>query len=370
MTTEPPMTPRDIYDRLNRDVIGQDQALQDMAVAIYKHLIEHSTGNVLMIGNSGTGKTTIMRAVEQFFSQAEGHERFSTIIRINANLVADLASRGQQSNIVMDRLARQAANILGEDADLETMRDYIAHGIVCVDEVDKIRAVVGGEPNIKGIVAQDSLLTLMENEHVQVDIPYFEAGSWHSRIEPVNTEHILFVAGGAFEELYDQVYQRVTEKSGADKFYKLVRRADGSYDRSFVFDLGQHLAQEDIFAYGMTPQFLSRFDSVIMLGDLEAPHLVVIFRDTADAIWPRAVEYFRHAGITLTITEEAAFLIADMAASRNRLGARALREVFGSIVKQLEFDPLATQLVQARNGQQVLEITREVVETARQGQGS
>jgi hypothetical protein len=59
-----------------------------------------------------------------------------------------------------------------------------------------------------------------------------------------------------------------------------------------------------------------------------------------------------------------------MAASRNRLGARALREVFGSIVKQLEFDPLATQLVQARNGQQVLEITREVVETARQGPGS
>lgn len=369
MSTEASLTPREIYNTLNQDVIGQDQALQDMAVAIYKHLIEHSTGNVLLIGNSGTGKTTIMRAVERFFSQARGHEKFSTIIRINANLVADLASRGQQSNIVMDRLARQAANILGENANLETMREYVAHGIVCVDEVDKIRAVVGGEPNVKGIVAQDSLLTLMENEHVQVEMPYFENGSWHSRIEPVNTEHVLFVAGGAFEELYDQVFLRVTEKSGADKFYKLVRRADGSYDRSFVFDLGQHVTQEDIFAYGMTPQFLSRFDSVIMLGDLQAPHLVQIFRDTADAIWPRAVEYFRHGGITLTITEDAAFLIADMAASRNRLGARALREVFGSIIKQLEFDPVATELVRDQGGQQVLEITREMVETGRQGLG-
>ncbi|MEA2079749.1 MAG: AAA family ATPase, partial [Pseudomonadota bacterium] len=203
---------------MSEDVVGQEKALQDMSVAIYKHLIEHSVGNVLMIGNSGTGKTTIMHAAEQFFSQAQGFEKFSTIIRINANLVADLASRGKQTNVVMDRLARQAARILGEKAELETMRNYVAHGIVCVDEVDKIRAVVGDEPNVKGIVAQDSLLTLMENENVQVEIPYVEAGDWHTLTTPINTEHILFVAGGAFEELYDQVYNRASEKSGADSF--------------------------------------------------------------------------------------------------------------------------------------------------------
>jgi ATP-dependent Clp protease ATP-binding subunit ClpX len=101
------MTPKKIFAALCDDVIGQDAALKSMAVAIYKHLIEHSVGNVLMIGNSGTGKTTIMRAAERFFSQAEGFEKFSTIIRINANLVADLASRGKQSNIVMDRPARR-----------------------------------------------------------------------------------------------------------------------------------------------------------------------------------------------------------------------------------------------------------------------
>ena len=96
------MTPTRIYESLRRDVIGQDKALREMAVAIYKHLIEHSAGNVLMIGNSGTGKTTIMRAVERFFAEAEGYEKFSTIIRINANLVADLADRGQQGAGVED----------------------------------------------------------------------------------------------------------------------------------------------------------------------------------------------------------------------------------------------------------------------------
>jgi ATP-dependent Clp protease ATP-binding subunit ClpX len=360
------MTPGDIFAILGKDVVGQEKALQDMSVAIYKHLIEHSVGNVLMIGNSGTGKTTIMQAAERFFSQAQGVEKFSTIIRINANLVADLASRGKQTNVVMDRLARQAAKILGEKAGLETVRDYVAHGIVCVDEVDKIRSVVGGEPNVKGIVAQDSLLTLMENENVQVEIPYFDAGSWHTLTTPINTEHILFVAGGAFEELYDQVYNSASERSGADSFWKLVPRADGTMERRFVFDFGSHLTQEDIFDYGMTPQFLSRFDSTIMLRDFSVPDLVKIFKDIPGAIWPIAAGYFKHAGITLTITEEATFLIAEKAAKENRLGARALREVFGNIVKRLEFDPMATGLVREQGGQQVLEITREMVEAPTQ----
>jgi ATP-dependent Clp protease ATP-binding subunit ClpX len=364
MTPNSPITPKQILADLSQDVIGQDQALQDMSVAIFKHLIEHSSRNVLMIGNSGTGKTTIMRSVEQFFSQTEGFEKYSTIIRINANLVADLASRGKQTNIVMDRLARQAANLLGEQADLDSMKDYVSHGIVCVDEVDKIRSVVGGEPNVKGIVAQDSLLTLMENENVQVELPYFENGSWQSVTTTINTEHVFFVAGGAFEELYDQVYQRVTKKSGSDKFWRLEPRADGSLDRRFIFDLARYMTQEDIFQYGMSPQFLSRFDSVVMLADLSAPDLARIFNDTEGAIWPAAVDYFKHAGITLTISEEATCLIADLAAKKNRLGARALREVFGTIVKRLEFDPHATGLVREQQGQQLLEITREVVEAA------
>ena len=364
MAPNSPITPRQILDDLSQDVIGQDQALQDMSVAIFKHLIEHSSRNVLMIGNSGTGKTTIMRSVERFFSQTKSFEKYSTIIRINANLVADLASRGKQTNIVMDRLARQAANILGEKADLETMQAYVSHGIVCVDEVDKIRAVIGGEANVKGIVAQDSLLTLMENENVQVELPYFEAGKWQSLTTTINTEHVFFVAGGAFEELYDQVYQRVTKKSGSDKFWRLEPRADGSLDRRFIFDLARYMTQEDIFHYGMTPQFLSRFDSVVMLADLSAPDLARIFSDTEGAIWPAAVDYFKHSGITLSITEEAMYLIADLAAKKNRLGARALREVFGTIVKRLEFDPHATGLVREQQGQQQLEITREVVDAA------
>ncbi len=355
------LEPKEIFNILNVDVIGQDAALREMSVAMYKHLIGHAVGNVLMIGNSGTGKTTIMRSVERFFESTKGFERFSTIIRINANLVADLAARGAQTNVVMDRLARQAATALGPRADRETMKDYVAHGIVCVDEVDKIRAMVGGQPNVKGIVAQDSLLTLMENENVQVTLPFIEGGAWQEEAVPINTRHILFVAGGAFEELYTQVFDRVTQGSGLTNLWRLVPRADGTLDRRIVFRLGDHVSYEDLFKYGMTPQFLARFDSIIMLADLTAPSLMRIFRDIPEAIWPIARDFFRHEGIELDITEDAARYLADKAAENHRLGARALREAFGKVIKRFEFDPRASGHVKSLQGKEVLVLTREIL---------
>ena len=99
-----------------------------------------------------------------------------------------------------------------------------------------------------------------------------------------------------------------------------------------------------------------------MLRDFSVTDLMKIFRDIPGAIWPTAVDYFKHYGINLKITEEATVLIAEKAAKENRLGARALREVFGNIVKRLEFDPMATGLVREEGSEQVLEITRELVE--------
>ncbi len=357
------LSPTSIYQALQAEVIGQDKALHEMAVAIYKHLISHSVGNVLLIGNSGTGKTTIMRAVENFFATA-GYEKYSTIIRVNANLVADLAMKGAQTSVVMDRLAREAARVLGTRADLETITEYVSHGIVCVDEVDKIAATVGSEPNVKGIVAQDSLLTLMENENVQVTMPYYKDGTWHEAVMPINTRHILFVAGGAFEELYNQILHRVTEKHGVASMYRLVSKLDGTVERQMVFVLANHLLHDDLFRYGMRPQFVARFQSIIMLSDLGATNLLRIFREVPHSIWAAAVDYFKHSGIDLRITNEAAMLIADKAAQNNRMGARALSEAFGRVIRRFEFDPAATGQLREAEGKQVLDLSVEVVKEA------
>src|SRR5207248_4680262 len=91
---------------------------------------------------------------------------------------------------------------LGAGTPIERLLESVEHGIVFIDEVDKIRAQVSGVPNVRGIVAQEALLTLMENENVQFDAEGATYG--------VNSAGILFVAGGAFEELYDNVLRRAT----------------------------------------------------------------------------------------------------------------------------------------------------------------
>jgi len=213
-------------------------------------------------------------------------------------------------------------------------------------------------------VAQDSLLTLLENEDTMVDMPYFDNGQWKSTSISINTQHILFVAGGAFEDLYNMVYDRVTEGSGLTNLWRLVPKADGTLDRRIVFRMGDHMRYEDLFKYGMTPQFIARFDAVIMLNDLAAPDLVRIFTEIPGAQFPIAQEFFTHEGIEFRMTSDALSYLADKASQQNRLGARALREVFGRLVKRYEFDPRATGDVKNENGKEVLEITTDLVKVA------
>src|SRR5213082_1785720 len=81
-----PLRPREVFEALSATVVGQDEAIRELSVAIVKHLVGHPAPNILMIGNSGSGKTTLMRAVEQFLSNRPGVNEYANVIRINANV--------------------------------------------------------------------------------------------------------------------------------------------------------------------------------------------------------------------------------------------------------------------------------------------
>jgi ATP-dependent Clp protease ATP-binding subunit ClpX len=243
----------------------------------------------------------------------------------------------------------------GEDMPTEEIINCVSHGIVFVDEIDKIRSHVGGQPNVNGIIAQESLLTLMESETQGVGIPVKDAsGNWSSMTTPIDTRGILFIAAGAFEELYDQVFDRCTQ-GGKNPPWRLVSKADGSIERQIVFQLGDNLIHSDLFKYGMTPQFCARFDSIVTLRNLGAKDLVTIFRDIPDALLPVSQEYFEQYGVRLNVTEEALFFIADRAVDNQRLGARALKEVFSKIVGGFEYDPWAAgKVTKGADGDELL----------------
>ncbi len=328
----PAPRPQEIFDELRRTVLGQEEALREIAVSLVKHLVGHPAGNILLVGNSGSGKTTLMKAIEALLGSHEDLASWSNVIRINASVLAE--DRQGYGRAVLSRLYGNALKKLGPDRMQDALR-MVERGIVFIDEIDKIRAQVGAVPSVRGIVAQEALLTLMENENVEfeVDLPLPATVS-------INSSGILFVAAGAFEDLYDTVLRRAIIGSDGHPLRPVVVVSQGGQVREELpFHLRDHLKYEDLFHYGMLPQFVSRFESLVVMNDLGQSDLARIFIEPERSIFRVSREYFAGFGIDLQITRAAVLSIAWAAAKQKRLGARALKDVYRRVIRPLEFDP-------------------------------
>jgi ATP-dependent Clp protease ATP-binding subunit ClpX len=218
----------------------------------------------------------------------------------------------------MHRLLERAREQLGAAAPVARLLAQASYGLVFIDEVDKIRSRVGDQVQVSGIRAQEALLTLIENEAVPLRLPDWAGG----KTVQVDSSRLLFVCAGAFEGLYE------TTVSETGRIHEEVR-----------FALRDWLRSEDLFAYGITPQFLSRFDAVVVLEPLGETELYKIFVTSADSALRQSHAYFASQGIRLEMSESAARRIAAEAARQPRLGARALKEVFRRVIRPYEFDP-------------------------------
>jgi ATP-dependent Clp protease ATP-binding subunit ClpX len=331
-----PPSPAQIAAALEKRVVGQKEAVREMAVALAKKLTRLKVGNILLIGSSGSGKTTLMRAVEELLAASPALALRSTVVRIHANVLSEEAEVGHPGEKLLQRLLERAREQLGANAPVERLVEQATHGLVFVDEVDKIRSQVGGQPNVAGIRAQEALLTLIENEAVPFTLPDWAGGATVN----VDSSALLFVCAGAFEGLYDAVYHRVTagRDQGALKPVTVVDE-QGRAREELQFSLRDWLKTEDLFEYGVSPQFLSRFDAVVLLEPLSEEALTRIFADGSESGLRQSQAYFSSFGCKLEITADAARKIVREAARQPRLGARALKEVFRRIVGPLEFDP-------------------------------
>jgi len=336
--TAPP-APTEIAAVLEKRIIGQKEAVREMSVALAKKLAGLKVGNILMIGSSGSGKTTLMTAVEEHLAADPALSLRSTVVRVHANVLGEEAEHGQPGEKLLTRLLDRARQQLGLDAPVERLLEQASHGLVFVDEVDKIRSQVGGQPNIAGIRAQEALLTLIENEAVPFTLPDWAGGETIN----VDSSGILFVCAGAFEGLYDAVFHRVTygKDQGALKPVTVVDET-GRASEELQFSLRDWLKHEDLFEYGVSPQFLSRFDAVVLLEALGEDELLRILAEGPDSGLRQSQAYFASFGVRLEVTKDAARRIAREAARQPRLGARALKEVLRRIVSPLEYDPKAS----------------------------
>ncbi|MFP4476562.1 MAG: AAA family ATPase [Desulfatibacillaceae bacterium] len=345
---ETQVTPPEIYDFLAARVHGQDDVLRRVAVAIFKHVSGINAGNLLLIGNSGTGKTTIMHAIREFYQTDEALAKFRAMAIMNANMLLGDTEGEVETIRLFHNLERNVRNLGLNKLTVRALQEHIENATVCIDEVDKISArITPTSPNVYGIAVQNALLTIIGGETIVYDTTIQQDGETRTIRMPLDTRRMLFVCAGAFESLYDQVYDSVLGHQDKRQLKEETRiDLEGHLKRVVEFRLKDYLEYQDLFDYGMLPQFISRFVSIAVLNDLDEFQLKYILMNSPDSPYTYSKRYFAAMGVDLVLTEGAQNTISMHAANNTRVGARALWHVFSRIMAEIEYDPFHSDKIE------------------------
>ncbi|MCQ2286581.1 MAG: ATP-dependent Clp protease ATP-binding subunit ClpX [Bacteroidales bacterium] len=313
--------PHEIKKKLDDYVIGQDEAKKVLAVAVYNHYkrlkemgnttdnVELEKSNIIMIGDTGTGKTLLARTIAKLLDVP--------FCIADATVFTQAGYVGEDVESILSRLLQAA------DYDVKKAE----RGIVFIDEIDKVARKGAENPSITRDVAgegvQQALLKLLEGSIVNVPP---QGGRKHPEQEfiKVNTQNILFVGSGAFNIIAERMNTHVIGYKA-----KNVR-----FDKNNAL---KYVSSQDLKSFGLIPELCGRFPVITHLEHLDKAALKKILTEPKNAIIKQYVKLLEMDGITLTFSEETLDYIVDKA-NELKLGARGLRSIVEKIMTDLMYD--------------------------------
>ena len=319
------MKPMEIKSHLDQYVIGQDDAKKVLSVAVYNHYkrlnqkvekdeIEIEKSNIIMVGETGTGKTLLAKTIAKVL-----HVPFCIC---DATVLTEAGYVGEDVESILTRLLQAA------DYDVAAAE----RGIVYIDEVDKI-ARKSDNPSItrdvSGEGVQQALLKILEG--TMVNVPP-QGGRKHpdQKMIAVNTNNILFICGGAFDGIEKKIANRLRTQTVGYK----VNNDDVSID---LKNLYKYITPQDLRSFGLIPELIGRLPVITSLNPLDRTALLNILTEPRNSLSRQYKKLFEYEGVKLEFESEVLEFIVDKA-MEFKLGARGLRSICEAIMIDAMFE--------------------------------